>query len=94
MATVPDTSGNNRGVDQSLDDNFFAITPSDTTVLPQCTDGIYVAVQGDVAFYTRQGNLRVLTGAVGWCPIRTRRVMATNTTATGISGIVNANQRF
>mgnify|MGYP001603612011 CR=1 FL=1 len=94
MATVPDASGNNRVVDQSLDDDFFAITPSDTVVLPVVTDGIHVAVSGDVTFYNRHNVLKKLTGAVaGWHPIRTNRIMATGTTATGISGMVNAGQR-
>lgn len=70
--------------------NAFAITPSDSTDLPETTRAINVAAAGNVAVrmmgQTTPVTLYVAAGIP--FPIRVDRVLATGTTATGIVGLV------
>jgi hypothetical protein len=63
-----------------------AITPSDSVDLTYTTRAIYVGADGNVALVTRDGTTLTFTGlkAGTMFPIRASRVMATNTTATGL----------
>lgn len=66
----------------------IAVTPSDTTDLavPSIATQIYVGVAGSLVIVTEDGSTLTYpyldAGAVLW--MRTRRVMATGTTASGI----------
>jgi hypothetical protein len=77
----------------------FPITPSDSTDLTDTvTSGtgmgrviiraIIVNVGGNVAYLDPGGVGRTITLPSGCFPIVAKRIMSTNTTATGISGIV------
>lgn len=71
---------------------FIAVSPSDTANLvdqalkPITTRGISLAVSGDLAVKDGNGNTVVLKGLAAGIilPIVTNRIMATNTTASGI----------
>jgi len=67
-----------------------AITPDDNTDLTASTRGLYVGATGDVVVIFERDTVAVtLVGLVGGVvhPLRVRRVLATNTTATGIVGL-------
>lgn len=80
----------------------FPVTPSDNTALPAITNAIYVGGAGDLTVILRGdpsvGNSKI-TGAASaitfkavpagtWLNIAASYVMATNTTATNILGLV------
>ena len=66
----------------------FAITPSDSTDLPQVTRALNVAQTGTVALVTVRGDTATVFVAAGIAfPIRAQRVLATGTSATGIVGL-------
>lgn len=69
-------------------DDIFPITPHDTNDLAVTTRALVIAVGGDVALITKSGQSRTVTVPAGVLPVRATRVLATGTTATGISGIV------
>lgn len=67
-------------------ENFYAVTPADGTDLPngQCRQ-LYVGTGGTVAAVNKDGDTVSFTaGDGGYLNIRTARVLATGTTATGI----------
>jgi len=68
----------------------FAISPSDSTLLPETTRGLYVGTAGDIALLMLSGEsltfAAVPAGAV--LPLRLTKVMATGTTADNIVGLV------
>jgi hypothetical protein len=74
------------GVFDEPADHLQAITPSDTTILDVPTRGIYVGVAGDVSVTDEFGHtvvfLAVPVGVV--LPVRVKRILATNTTATNL----------
>lgn len=64
------------------------ITPSDTTDLAHVTRALNVATAGTVGVITSDGSLATIFVAAGVAfPIRAVRVLASNTTATGICGL-------
>jgi hypothetical protein len=80
---------------ESLADNTagirraVAVTPSDSTDLAGVTRGLYVGASGNVVVLfsdDKDADTVTLTGlAAGvWHPMQVRRVLSTNTTATGI----------
>lgn len=88
MATdnFPDSSPSRQ--DPAL--NSFAITPSDSVVLPYITRAIYIGVGGDVSLILTKDNSAVLFKNVvagSLLPLRVKQVMNTNTTATNIVGV-------
>ena len=67
----------------------FVITPSDSADLPGATTaGIYVAVGGVLQVTTLDGRVIAPTVPAGLAPIIATRVWSTNTTATGLTGLV------
>jgi hypothetical protein len=61
------------------------VTPSDSADLPNMAVALYVTGGGDVSFISAAGEGRVVTVGDGFIlPVGARRVLATNTTATGI----------
>jgi hypothetical protein len=68
--------------------NAAVITPSDTTNIAP-TRAIYVGAQGNLAVRMIAGNTLTFTGCPAGLllPIQCDRVMATNTTATGIVAV-------
>lgn len=66
----------------------FAITPSDATEI--AARFLYVGGAGDVAVQTFGGATVTFVGVPGgtFMPVRAQKVMATNTTATGIVGLI------
>ena len=68
----------------------FAITPSDTVDLAEITRGLYVGVSGDVeVILDRMTAPVVFVGLAAGVvhPLRVRRVLAANTTATDLMGV-------
>jgi hypothetical protein len=65
--------------------NATAVTPSDTTILPD-TIGLYIGGVGNVAVTMLSGEvvtfIAVQTGSI--LPVRVVKVMSTSTTATNI----------
>lgn len=67
----------------------FAVTPDDATDLPQVTIALNVATPGTLRVTMADGSTSDLKVAAGLSiPARVRRVWATGTTATGITGLV------
>jgi hypothetical protein len=70
--------------------HVFSITPSDSAALPQPTIGIYVGGTGDVTVKTSKSANAVTFKAVPVgviIPVAAQYVMATNTTATLLTGL-------
>ena len=65
----------------------FAITPSDTVDISATTAGVYVGAAGTLQVTFLSGGTVELTVPAGLAPIVVTRVWATNTTATGLSGL-------
>lgn len=63
-----------------------AITPSDANDLAVPARGVYVGVAGNVAIVTITNEVVTFVGALAGSiiPVRTKRVNATNTTATNL----------
>lgn len=70
-------------------ENAFAVTPGDSTELDYVTRAIYVGGAGNLAVLTQGGQTVTFSNlpAGSMIPIRARRVMATNTTATLLIGL-------
>lgn len=65
-----------------------AITPDDASDLPRPTIALNVATPGTVRVTALDGTVGVVTIAPGHAfPLRARRVWATGTSATGITGL-------
>lgn len=67
----------------------FAITPSDSTDLPQVTRTLWVGGAGNVSVQMIDGTAITLQGCAAGqeIPVRVRRVYATGTTASNIVGL-------
>lgn len=76
-------------VDASYRD-AFAITPSDSALIQQQADAIYVGGAGDLTLITEGGNSVKFSGvpAGGLIPFSTQKVLSTGTTATLLLGLV------
>ncbi|WP_105428729.1 hypothetical protein [Neorhizobium sp. T6_25] len=68
----------------------FAITPSDSTDLPETTRALYVGTGGHLSVRMLSGETLTLSNvpAGGLLPLRVIRVFATGTTAVAIAGLV------
>ena len=68
----------------------FPITPNDSTVFPQSTRAIWVGGTGAVAVTMVNGTVLTFTGVPSGTllPLQVQKVMATNTTATALVGLV------
>ena len=65
-----------------------AVTPSDSVDLSEVTTAIYIGVAGDMQVTMLNGEVVLFSNfAVGWQPIRVRRVWNTNTTAAKIVAV-------
>jgi len=82
--------GNARGDTTSTGDEWFEITPSDASDLPQVVRALYIGGSGDIKVADVSGNAATFVGltAGSILPIRAYRVMSTGTTATNLVGIV------
>ncbi|PWC96962.1 hypothetical protein [Azospirillum sp. TSO5] len=67
----------------------FAVSPSDSAVLSQPTRAVFVGGAGNLAVTYLDGSTDTLQSVTAGSilPIRVTKVMATNTTATKISGL-------
>ena len=69
--------------------DWSAVTPSDTTVHNPPLRGLWVGTTGDVAIESASGNTATFVGVQGILPCENiRRVLATDTTATDIVGLL------
>lgn len=66
--------------------NMFAVVPSDSANLPTVTRSIYIESPGSVAFITAGGQAGSVNFSDGWHSVALAKILATNTTATGITG--------
>jgi hypothetical protein len=66
--------------------DFVAVTPNDSVDLTDSCLALYVGGAGDITVHDRAGNTVLFTAvpAGSILPIQTKRVMATNTDATGL----------
>ena len=67
---------------------YFPITPSDGSDLAVEISGLIVAVGGNVVLDRLDGQTVTLTLPAGYFPLQAQRVRATDTTATGLTGLV------
>lgn len=66
----------------------FAVVPDDALDLPRVTRAVNVAQGGALRVTTAAGDVATLQVAAGSAfPLRARRIWATGTTATGITGL-------
>lgn len=66
----------------------FAITPSDSTDLPQVTRALNVGTAGTLRVLTQDGSDVTLTVAAGiLVPLRARRILQAGTTADQLVGL-------
>jgi len=91
MPNVADRSGNGMPVMQSLDNDRFAITPSDSVKLPAAIDALYVGGDGTVRVRNPDGSTTDLALLVGgpYFIGQVTHVHSTGTTATGLVGVVS-----
>ena len=61
-----------------------AVTPDDAADLSTAARFLYIGTTGDVVLDTIGGDTLTFVDVGGFLPVRTRRVRATGTTATGI----------
>lgn len=68
----------------------FAITPDDDADLPEMTRAVYIGGSGALSITLASGTTITLDGIGSGTilPLRARRVLATDTTATAIIGFV------
>lgn len=71
-------------------DDFFAITPHDSTNFAYRTRGIYVGVAGNIVAVNAAGTAITFKGATAGSiiPVRAIRVNNTSTTATDLVGLL------
>jgi hypothetical protein len=70
-------------------ENAFSVTPHDTNDLQEVTKAVLIGVAGNLAVIMKQGDAAItLPVPAGYNPLRVSRVLVTNTTATGIVGLV------
>jgi hypothetical protein len=82
FAAYPDTPGMPSSV-------VIEIVPDDDADLPHILSGLNVATPGTVRVMTKDGTTGTVFVEEGTVfPLRVRRVWATDTTATGICGLV------
>lgn len=91
MTTVlTDVMDQNYKTDQ-VDSNVYAITPSDSTVFTEEVRMLLLGTAGDVKVVTVNGTTVTLkamaAGVLHKLPFRIKQILATGTTATGITGM-------
>ena len=68
--------------------SFAAITPNDAADIPMRPRSLWVGVGGNLACQGTNGNTTVFVNLLpGWHPISPVRILATDTTASSITGI-------
>ncbi|MCV6576261.1 MAG: hypothetical protein OIF58_11050 [Cohaesibacter sp.] len=67
--------------------NGEEITPSDSVNLTTTCRAFWVGGAGDVVVEMASGKELTFENAMGWMPIRVKKIKATGTTATGIVGV-------
>lgn len=74
----------------SVIEHAFAITPDDNADLPKATRSIYVGETGDLEVTMVSDETVVFTNvpAGSVLPLRVKRVLAANTTADGLVGLL------
>ena len=89
MASVRNRGNDANVIDKPMDNNKFAIVPSDTVLLPVAIDAIIIGVAGNVAVDDGKGSPIILAFAVGgpYFLGGVTKVYATGTTATGLVGV-------
>jgi hypothetical protein len=73
--------------DNSPSEYPFSITPNDNADLAQITRAVILANGGTLKITRLDNSTDTLTLPAGSFPMKVRRVWATGTTATGISGL-------
>jgi hypothetical protein len=70
-------------------DNAAAVTPNDSTDLSTTARALYIGTGGSVKLDTAGGNTVTFSSYPSgtWLPVRTQRVYASGTTATGIVAV-------
>lgn len=65
---------------------FVAVTPHDSTPLPDGVRGLYIGTGGNAVLLDTDGNAVTFSNIVGGTllPVQVKRVNATNTTASNI----------
>lgn len=67
---------------------WYSVTPNDNTDLDPIPRALYVGVTGDLALVDVDGTaVTFVAAAVGYHPLRPRRVKSTGTTATSVVAI-------
>ena len=68
----------------------FAITPSDTALLPELVRAIYIGDGGTLVLELSAGTVLTFSGVPGGAilPVRAQRIKATGTTAGALIGLV------
>lgn len=69
-------------------EDYFPITPNDNVDLPIATREIIIATGGALAVQKLSGDAVTLTLPAGRFALVVKRVLATGTTATGLTGVV------
>lgn len=83
-ASIAPDQHNSHGQDPT--NRTYAVTPSDTVDLPNgITEAVYCGAAGLLAVIYPGGQQDIVGVAAGRNPLRVRRILATGTTATGIS---------
>jgi hypothetical protein len=82
FATYPDAPGMPAST-------LVEVVPDDGSDLPQLLSGLNVATPGTVRVTTKDGSIGTVFVEAGTVfPLRVRRIWATDTTATGIRGLI------
>ncbi|HKL69564.1 spike base protein, RCAP_Rcc01079 family [Salibaculum sp.] len=69
--------------------DIMAVTPDNTSDLPEVATALYVETGGNLSLVTERGTQRqVAVADFTFLPVGTRRVMASGTTASGIHALV------
>ena len=81
---MADYTGDGLGAPAS---HWFLITANDSIDLEIVPRAILIGTAGNLACHDIDGHLEVLPVIAGYNPIRPKRVLSTNTTASGIYGL-------
>lgn len=71
-----------------IGERIFSLTPSDSVNFSTRPAILYVTVGGVIAFVNDDGSVVNMTVAAGYHPLSPQRINATNTTATGLIGVI------
>lgn len=74
--------------DYGVAEDYFPITPNDASDLTVAVRAVMVTVGGNLTLTRTDGTVVTLTVPAGLLPVRAVRIWSTNTTATGLTGLV------